>query len=289
MQTQDTPSKRIKLLRSEIIRTVPRFPNDKASKANLEQSSLGTLLVIYMSWLSRLVFTSPRVATVRQRALEDPRWPALHGSINFLLDKVRRGEDLTPHLSLAALFEGYTPPRVRATSAERWADKDFLLNVMGFHHFHLGMTMEPKGFMTRTDVVLFARVTRTTFEALGLFDHSVFEGHDQTTMAAERQRLWRLRDEVLYEGVPPGTFMIGGMISTSGHSTQIVFLAQKYARLIANIDPHLDDRRYLERELYRDLVEAPAKPKLRWAFKHLDLYLVDDATETAFLCHRGQF
>ncbi len=281
-------SKRIRKFRHGIIQAVPRFPNNNDSKEVLEQQSLGTLLIIYMNWRMRFVSPGVRSVTTRRSATSDTRWRALKPNIDAFLDKVRRGADLTPHLSLAAWQDGYTPaahgPR---KSADRWADKDFLLNVMGFHHFHLGMALEKKGFVTRTDEVLFAHVTRSTFDVLGLFDHSVFDDKDPAVMSAERTRLWGLHEQVLFEGVEPGSFVLANPISMSGHPSQIVMLAQHYAKLIKRIDPNLDDRSYVETMLYGGRLAVPAKPKLRWAFKHLDLYIADDASTTCFIMQRG--
>src|SRR4051794_27942177 len=177
--------KRIAKLRREIVRAIPRFPNDKSSKERLERESLGGLLVHYLSWQLRFVVPRPRTVHVEDTASTDPRWITLAPEITVLLDKVRRGEDLTPHLSLAAWTEGYTPAASgQGPGVDRWADKDFLLNVMGFHHFHLNSTLEKRGFITRSKDVLFASVSRTRFDVIGIFDHSVFDDDDPLAMPA---------------------------------------------------------------------------------------------------------
>jgi hypothetical protein len=254
----------------------------------MEQQSLGTLLIIYMNWRIRLVPPSVRSVTIRADASRDERWHQLKPSIDAFLKKVRRGEDLTPHLSQAAVLNGYASAAHASRKApDRWADKDLFLNVMGFHHFHLGMSLEKRGFVTRTNVVLFARVTRTSFDVLGLFNHSVFCTDDTTTMTLERRRLWELHERVIFEGVESGAFVVANPISASGHSSQIVMLAQHYARLVKHVDPRLDDRSYLATTIYGDQLPIPSNPKLRWCFKHLDLYLADDASNASFLMFQG--
>ncbi len=48
------------------------------------------------------------------------------------------GGDLTPHLSLQPHTRGFTPAAsAQGPNVNRWADKDMLLNVMGYHHLHL--------------------------------------------------------------------------------------------------------------------------------------------------------
>ena len=77
-------------------------------------------------------------------------------------------------------------------------------------------------------------------------------------------------------------------ISLSGHATQVVTLAQNYAKLIRDVDPNLDDREFLAKALYgAEGLEVPKKAKLRWAFRHLDLYLTDGAIATCVLMRRG--
>jgi hypothetical protein len=66
------------------------------------------------------------------------------------------------------------------------ADKDMLLNVMGYHHFHLDAAPHNK---KRSDDVLFAHVTPDTFTLLGIFDHTVF---CYTRITTERMRLWEI-------------------------------------------------------------------------------------------------
>lgn len=158
---------------------------------------------------------------------------------------------------------------------------------MGFHHFHLGTTLEKKGFIERSDDVLFAYVTRTTFDVLGIFDHSVFENQDPSAMPAERGRLWQLYDDLLAEQAPSGSFVIANSISLSGHQTGMVLLAQRHARWIKELDPKLDDREFLAKTFYTD--RMPKKPKLEWAFQHLDLLLADEPNNAYFLIQRAPY
>ncbi|WP_143424216.1 hypothetical protein [Geoanaerobacter pelophilus] len=285
-----TESKRIQNLRRWIINTIPKFPNEKATKQLLESKSLSGLFIDYINWASRLVAVRPRVVVIEPTATSDPRWVKLQNAIQLFLDKVTKGEDLTPHLSLRALNEGFTPESSgKGSNVDRWGDKDFVLNVMGFHHFHLGVKVEEAGHVARTDDVLFAKVTRDTLEVLAIFDHSVFEGSASVTpiMTAERERLYELFDERSSRGIPRGSVYIPSMIMTSGHSFHHVGLAQNYAWIVSNIDPNLDDRENI-RKIYSDAkLPIPARPKLRWAFNCLDLGLFDDKGGYFFILHYG--
>ena len=148
---------------------------------------------------------------------------------------------------------------------------------MGLHHFHLGLTKELAGHVVRTNDLIFASVTRDTFEIVGLVDHAAFEHEDDGTMTAERQRLWSLFEARQMAGLLPGQLSIGGGfggITTSGHPMAVTFAAQRHVQIMREIDPKLDDLDYV-RSLYPSGA-IPAKPKLKWHYNHLDLGLLDE-------------
>lgn len=226
-----------------------------------------------MNWRSRYVGQRPRTISIEPDAERDLRWSANITRIEAFLDKVQRGDDLTPHLSIAPHTKGYAPTANApgATVEDRWSDKDFVLNVMGYHHFHLGTTVQNRGHVDRTDELIFAEVQRDTFNAIAIFDHDVFEQN-----SAERTRLWALHQDIIFRGLPRGSGVMMGNISSSGHSMTTVFYAQHCARLIKHIDPKLDDPEFV-RNLYQPREEAPAKPKPQWLFVHLDFGIFDRA------------
>ena len=55
----------------------------------------------------------------------------------------------------------------------------------------------------------------------------------------------------------------------------VVRTAQRHVKIIREIDPKLDDPAYVN-ELY-GASGAPAKPKLKWCYVHLDFGLCDEA------------
>lgn len=282
--------KRIRTFRLGIARTIPRIPNDKETLDAIEGLSLGSLLIHYTNWAVRFVAPRPRAVLVEPSALNDPRWHSQTDAITAFLEKVKAGIELTPHLSLDPQTRGVTLSSLRQEpGGDRWADKDFMLNVMGYHHFHLGTKAEPRGHVTRTNDLLFARVSRDEFTVLGIFDHAVFErpADPDQAMTAERKRLWAVFDEHSARGIPSGVAFIPAMVSTSGHSTSLVMMAQRFARLIAEVDPKLDDPAYV-RSMYEEAELAmPHKPRLAWRFNILDLGLIDPTSETFFVLQRG--
>lgn len=282
LQVDEPP--RIQKFRRDMIKAIPRFPNNRETLQHMQQKGFLNLMVDYVSWRSRYVGARPRIVAVGPEALADPRWSSMAEPITTFLEKVRLGSDLTPHLSIMPHTRGYSPAAGKrgATLEERWSDKDFLLNAMDYYHFHLGSRTEEAGHIERTDDVIFASVTRDEFTVIAIFSHEVFE-HE----SSERMRLWKIQQAALVRSVPPGTVVISGDVTTSGHSGRVVRYAQYCWKLIRANEEKLNDPAFI-RALYRDVGhEAPSKPKPRWGFFHLDLVIFDEAKPACFVLQQG--
>lgn len=279
-------SKRITAFRRSVVKEIPKFPNDKATLAVLEQKPLASLLIDYANWAIRYIAPRPRAVLIEQTASNDPRWKGHEAEIQILLNKAVGGDDLTPHLSLQPHTRGFTPASAGTGSdVDRWADKDFLLNVMGFHHLHLDAA--PSNQM-RSDNVLFVRVNRDTFTVAGIFNHSVFEATQiGSSMTVERERLWEIFDEHTMRGHPPGTVVVTSPIANSGHPIYIVQLAMDYARIIRELDPKLDDPTYAGDFYRRANMRPPTKIKLKWYLQFLSLGLLDERRDLFFSLRHG--
>lgn len=283
-------SKRIKKLRESLIKQIPRTPNDKQSLQELESKTLTDLLIVYANWVVRYVTPRQREVIVESAAKADPRWNILSDQINSFLGKVKSGEALTPHLSLKVHKKGFSPAASRTgPGSDKWDDKDFLLNVMGYHHFHLGNKNEGKDHVDRTDDVLLAEVNRSKFRVVAIFNHSVFKKNGAVTqsLTAERQRLWEIFDERSMSSAPPGSIVIPSMIMTSGHSFNIIRRVQDYIHVIKKIEPKLDDHKFVQELFEESEVPIPKKYKLSWHFRFLDLAVLDDASNTYFVFRYG--
>ncbi len=279
-------SRREKQFRLSIVKNLPRFPNTRETLTGLEAMTLDSVLIHYANWALRYVPPRIRRVHVEPEASGDHRWLALQPEIAAFLDKVARGEDITSHLSLDPHTRGYTPSN---TSADRWADKDFVLNVMGYHHFHLGTDLESKGHTRRTDELIFARVTRDTFTVVAIFDHSVFEMQPAPSegMNSERNRLRQVFDAHVADGLPPGSVYLPTTIATSGHPLFLVRLATQYVRIVRDIDPKLDGADYV-RDLYcRAGIPIPKNPKLKWHLNFLDFGLLDNRGSPFLILRKG--
>ena len=272
-------SKRIKKLRTEIINTIPKFPNNKETKEILESKHLTDLLIVYLNWATRLIVARPRRVEIEPEVTGDTRWSFISNQFDKLKEKIEKGEDLIPHLSLKAQEKGFTPAASKTgPGSDKWADKDFLLNVMGFYHFHLGDIQETgKNIVERTDDVIFAKVDRHTFRAIGVFKHAVFDSVDPVSqeMTSERMRLWQLFDQIVAKEAPPGSIVIPSIITASGHTLHVVRRAKEYVHIIKEIDPKLDNREFVN-SLYEDTgIKPPNKPKIEWYLRGTDLGVFD--------------
>lgn len=282
-------SKRIEKLKANLIRELPFFPNDKATLNELEGQSLNDVLIHYLHWKTRIVPPRPRKIQIAPEVTSDKRWKSLKPGINGLLEKVRNGEDIYPYHSQRAHKKGYTPAqRVRDGEVDSWEDKDQLLNTKGFHHFHLNMNVQSTGLSERTDDVLFALVSRDSFHAIGIFDHSVFESTDANgSMTAERIRMWELHDKHTTLGMAPGSVYINNPIATSGHPMYLVQMADYYASIIEETDSKLDDRLFVNDIYNQGGLQSPDKFNFEWHINHLDLAILDKKTKTILNVHKG--
>lgn len=283
-------SKRLRQFRLGVAKSIPKFPNDRQTLAILEAKPLGSLLIDYVNWAFRLIPPRPRTVTIEPTLTADQRWKALTTDTSVLLERVRRGDNLNPNLSLRALNNGFTPASSgTAPSTDKWEDKDFFLNTMGYHHLHLSQVIEAAGHAKRTDEVLFAQITRKEFNAIGFFDHSVFDptDHISQAMSAERDRLWRIYEQRNSAGMVSGQVYISAPIATSGHSLRYTLLAIEFARVIHAIDPKLDDLSSRS-EVFDTVPHMTVKAmKLRWHLNYLDLGLIDKTTSTFYVLQYG--
>ena len=283
-------SKRIKQFRLGVAEIIPKFPNDKVTLAILKAKPLGSLLIAYVNWACRLISVRPRSVIIEPTLTADPRWKMLAGDTKALLKRVSQGADLNQNLSLKALRNGFTPAASNtAPTTDRWEDKDFFLNTMGFHHLHLSQLIEAAGHAKRTDDVLFAQVTKNKFHAIGFFDHSVFESTDSTSLAmtAERTRLWDIHEKRNSIGKKPGGVYISTPIATSGHSIWHTKLAAEFAWVIKSIDHKLDDLSSRS-EMFADVPHEVVKAmKLKWHLNYLDLGLLDKKTSIFHVLRYG--
>ena len=272
--------KREAQLKAELIKVVPRVPNDKASLAHAQSKDVQDLMIDYLNWRSRYVAKRARTVDISPEVMADPRYTAEVVRVTTFLDKVKRGDDLTPHLSILPHTRGVAlaSQAPMATAEDLWSDKDLILNVMGFHHFHLEVAGQ--GTKADHDMMLFAQASREAFRAIALFDHSVFEAG-----TAERSRLHDAHEFAITGGVP-GTYVMSN-VATSGHALVVVRYAQKCTSIMEEYDPKLDDQAYVADLFKQAGVAQPKRAALCWNFLDLDLALYEKTTNQAWVMLKG--
>lgn len=276
-------AKRKSKFKELLINELPFFPNDRETKENLSSQSILSVLCHYLSWKSRLIPQRPRAVSIEGSFLLDKRYIKIKDKFELLLNEIKLGNDLTFFLSDKVNRKGYTPHK--ASSGSKWADKDFLLNLTGFHHLHLERyykkskeeALSGVAYSNRSKEMIFAKVTRNDFHVIGIFDHSVFNSKDNSSdeKDSDRSKLMTIHSEFSSRGLPIDTVMATSVQTTSCHPLFIVDLASSYNEIILNNDPNLDDSEFLM-NIYKEVgISMPRKNKLSWRIFGLDLGILD--------------
>ncbi|MFL7040283.1 hypothetical protein [Vibrio lentus] len=276
----ENESKSIKKLKNELIKTLPFFPNDKETLMELKSQKLSDVMFFYLNWASRQIPHRRRKVHRYTELTSDRRYKGLKDQIAALLEKASNGDDLSLFLSDKANKKGYTPmKRILEGKADSDEDKDKVLNTKGFHHFHL------KAMPNRTDEVLFARVTRTEFHAIAIFDHSVFNPKKcNESLEPEIRRMWDIHKKYATMGMPTGSgFMPTKPLSMSGHPVGMTFMTDYYMEIINQYDALLTERSFIN-DLYQfGNIDIPKKFKLEWKLNALDLVILDKKNNVSFV------
>lgn len=276
-------SKSIKAFKNDLIVTLPYFPNTKETRQSLQQQHISSVLFHYLHWASRLIPDRKRKVTVEPYLFFDYRWQEHESDVYRLLDKARNGEDLTEHLSNKVKTRGYTTKENILAQNDSWLDKDQLLNTKGFFHLHL-----KKGKQNKGNVVLFARITRDEFKAIGLFDHGVFQKLQDGQISPERRRMLAIYEDLIYREIGPNKAYMSNPITMSGHPLHFNTMTGDYWRVIEEIDPKISDSTFINDVLFNgSSFTVPKKPKLKWCLYGLDLGLYESKTQVFFAFRKG--
>jgi hypothetical protein len=80
-------------------------------------------------------------------------------ALDSIVDKIKRGDNITPYLSTKIRYLDYA---------------DLMLNAWGVHHLHLGMNILPSGFIERTGDLLFIYFSHNEAFFINIFNHDDF-------------------------------------------------------------------------------------------------------------------
>ncbi|MEZ8051040.1 hypothetical protein [Vibrio sp. 1F169] len=274
-------SKTIRKFKNELIKTMPYFPNIKEVKEELESQSLSSVLFHYLNWAARLIPTRRRKVSIKPYLTMDSRWAECERDVFNILTKASLGQDLTDHLSNNVLSKGYTPKEYILRKNDAWLDKDQILNTKGFYHLHLEAGKSNKG-----NIVLFVQVTREEFTAVALFDHSVFE-LGSPELSPERERMWRIHDDIISADLPLGSAYMSHPITTSGHPIFLHSMTQQYSHVVEQVDSKLNDFEFHNQMYEGSEHPMPKKPKFSWYLNGLDLGVYESKSQHFFIYRYG--
>jgi hypothetical protein len=158
---------RIQAFRKFMIDELPRAPNDGTSRKLLEAMPTRQVILSFVTWRLRLIPAKPRRIAIWRHKQTILQFQAMQPKLLPLLQKVKAGKDLGPHLSNAAKTKGIILPG--AKPSDRREDIDMVLTREGLHHFHVGVAApsNPKG---RSDTLVFAEVLD---KSLGLSPYQI--------------------------------------------------------------------------------------------------------------------
>lgn len=274
-------STRVRKFRAEIINSIPRVPNTKASRSYMESKPTSWLISTFVTWRQRHVPPKPRRISLWSGGITHSDLEAAKPRIRALLQKVETGDDLAPHISYLVDTKGVILPG--AGPAEKGKDIDAVLTRYGMHHFHVGETtpQNPKG---RSGPLVFAEVTDSEFRIVAIADHLAFKaGTDQ------QHSLTRICMSYCARDVPKDSGFMLNPVMSSGHSAIVMMFGLRCQAEIERLDPLLEDASFIDK-LYGEQpilregqpVERPVSPSLGWHFNDLEFGILDRKTMVFF-------
>jgi hypothetical protein len=235
-------------LRKEMLRLLPYDETDQAVVADLQQKSIGHLLIFFLNWVNRHVHPHPREVLFSEELLRNPLSETYSENLAALCDKIKSGTDLSPHLS-SKIAVGYKPQdQSKKKNLNARKDLDMLLNDWGVHHLHLSQTMEPNGFATRSANLLFAIFMPERAYLLDILPHGAW-GDEKLVQIAVRN--WP-NDELFLDlkGVLPGQ-------SSEPEKEHVKIRAAGLSKTVK-----VDDTLYMSRMLGISLAETATRVSL---------------------------
>ncbi len=123
MTAEYTP--RVQTLRNELVRIVPRTPNNRDTQALMHALPTRELVLAYMTWRMRLVPAKPRKVEVWAAGVPPLVFLATRYRLRDFLAKVEQGKDLRPHLLTSSIEGDTSSSRARGLIRERISTKSW--------------------------------------------------------------------------------------------------------------------------------------------------------------------
>lgn len=136
-----------------------------AAGLKAKSSAPEDIIIQYITLVKRIIPPRPRKMMLA-KDFECPQ--ELQNGWNIFRTKVEAGDDINPHQSTTMKRKGYT---------------DFMLSTWQIHHFHLGETLQPSGYIQRTGKILYAMVKEDVVLALKIDEHNHWSDKDLLDIA----------------------------------------------------------------------------------------------------------
>ena len=146
---------------AELRQELRQFGHQVASRSDEE------ITHIYLNLQKRLIEPKPRQVW-RSREFQCP--DDLHQGLSLVECAIRRGDDLSPHLSRFIKQPNYNDP---------------LLNHWGIHHLHLGTSIDADQFVRREGPLLFAMFDPESAFLINVYPHGAWEMQDMVRILHE--------------------------------------------------------------------------------------------------------
>ncbi len=154
-------------LRAEILKYLPHNQTDESSLSHMR---INDLLITFLNWLHRCVHPHPREVLRSREITSNPLWTNKQTDLDAIVSKLKAGADISAHLS-KGILRGHAPKKTNTKNLLNRKDLDLLLNEWGIHHLHLSNVIEPDGFVTRGDLLLFVIFSQTRAYMLDIIRH----------------------------------------------------------------------------------------------------------------------
>jgi hypothetical protein len=277
----DTWPPRIQAFRNDLIKMLPRAPNDRASRRSLEAMPTNRLILAFITWRMRLIPAKPRMVRFWSGGITPTQAQMGQSKLQPLLRSAAAGKDLTPYLSDRVNRVGIDLSEASPRAKRR--DIDMVLTRHGLHHFHVGVhgAANPKG---RSGALVFTEVLEREFRVVALSDHRAF-----VPGSPEQLRFFGICNAYMAKDIPPGQGFMMNPVMGSGHSMLATLFSDRCEDEMRRLDLLLDDPEFINK-LYNDQpivrgeepVLKPAEPALAWHFEDLQFGILDKRSMVFF-------
>ncbi len=152
-------------IRNQVLTYLPYNKDDPAISQELSVKPARELLGIYMNSINRMIHPHPRRVHLSKDLCANPMWNEYQADAEALLNKIKAGEEIKPHLSKgiecvyakgdplnnvnSIAISGHTLVGNFAKLNKNRTDLDLMLNQWGIHHLHISSVLDSEGFVRR--------------------------------------------------------------------------------------------------------------------------------------------